>query len=527
MITVIIPVKNGAACIQDCLRGVLSQQSLDNDYEIIVVDDGSVDNTKKIAEDMGVRVISQVNAGPASARNTGAKAAAGDILAFTDADCSPTPYWLKHLTAPFHDPEIVGTKGTYRTLQKSLVARFVQQEYESKYEQMRHQKNIDFIDTYSAAYRKNVFFNNSGFDPALPILEDQELSFRLARKGYQMVFCPNATVYHLHNNTVLKYFLRKFWIGYWKAFMLRWLPEKAVSDSHTLPSQRWQILFLCLAIASLLLGFISIIAWWLALITLGIFLLTSLPFLNQIRQRDVPVLIFALPLLLIRALAQALGLAVGFLFPPRAQQRRTTGLDLPSRSLKRTLDVVGGLACAILSLPIILVCAIAVKLEDGGPVCFKQERAGENGRPFCVIKLRTMVIGAENEVKQILKNNPLRGPVFKIPDDPRVTRVGRFLRRWSLDELPQFWNVLRGEMSLVGPRPEETWIVAQYNDGQRQRLAVKPGITGPMQVSGRGELGMDERLTLELDYINHYSLWKDVALLIRTLPAVFRGKGAF
>jgi lipopolysaccharide/colanic/teichoic acid biosynthesis glycosyltransferase len=121
----------------------------------------------------------------------------------------------------------------------------------------------------------------------------------------------------------------------------------------------------------------------------------------------------------------------------------------------------------------------------------------------------------------------LEGPVFKVPDDPRITPVGRLLRRWSIDELPQFWKVLIGTMSLVGPRPEETWVVAQYNDDERLRLAVKPGMTGPFQIAGRGSLNMEERLALELAYIQDYSLWRDVEILAKTLPAVLRGEGAF
>jgi len=258
-----------------------------------------------------------------------------------------------------------------------------------------------------------------------------------------------------------------------------------------------------------------------------LFFLTDLPFFQQILQADPTLIGTAFPMLLIRAVAQLIGLGVGFLFPPARQQRRTAGLSLPARLLKRLLDIAGGLVGLLLSIPLVLLAALAIKLEDGGPVFFVQERAGENGKPFRLIKLRTMVVGSEGKVDQMLKNNPLRGPAFKFPNDPRVTRIGRILRRYSLDELPQFWNVLGGEMSLVGPRPEETWVVALYNDEQRQRLAIKPGMTGPMQVSGRGELDMQERLALELDYIQHYSLVKDVWYLLRTLPAIITAKGAF
>ena len=148
-------------------------------------------------------------------------------------------------------------------------------------------------------------------------------------------------------------------------------------------------------------------------------------------------------------------------------------------------------------------------------------------QPFRMYKLRTMVAGAETMFDTVAAANPLKGPAVKLPRDPRVTRVGRWLRRWSIDELPQLWNVLRGEMSLVGPRPEEPRIVAQYNDWHRQRLAVKPGLTGPMQVNGRGHLSLDERVQLEIDYIEHYALWRDVEILVRSIPAVITGRGAY
>jgi lipopolysaccharide/colanic/teichoic acid biosynthesis glycosyltransferase len=138
-----------------------------------------------------------------------------------------------------------------------------------------------------------------------------------------------------------------------------------------------------------------------------------------------------------------------------------------------------------------------------------------------------MVVDAEERLPDVLPHSALPGPAFKIPNDPRVTRVGRFMRRWSLDELPQLWNVLRGDMSLVGPRPEEPRIVDLYSDWHRQRLAVKPGLSGPMQVNGRGSLSLDERVRLELDYIDHYSLASDLSILLRSVPAVLSGDGAY
>jgi lipopolysaccharide/colanic/teichoic acid biosynthesis glycosyltransferase len=153
-------------------------------------------------------------------------------------------------------------------------------------------------------------------------------------------------------------------------------------------------------------------------------------------------------------------------------------------------------------------------------------RVGENGRLFRIVKLRTMVIDAEARLANLVDLEQLPEPAFKLQQDPRVTRIGRFLRRTSLDEVPQFYNVLRGEMSLVGPRPEEERIVQRYQDFQRRRLAVKPGMTGPMQVNGRGDLAFGERLQLELEYIDHYSLRRDFEILLRTFPTIFQGHGA-
>jgi len=182
----------------------------------------------------------------------------------------------------------------------------------------------------------------------------------------------------------------------------------------------------------------------------------------------------------------------------------------------RALDILAaliGLLVFALMLPFL---ALAILLDDGWPIFYTQARLGKGAKEFEMLKLRTMIKNAEADGKaQVAEEH-----------DPRVTRVGRFLRRMSMDELPQFWNVLRGEMSLVGPRPEELWVVEGYNDEQRQRLAVKPGLTGPMQIAGRGELDMDSRLALEMDYIRNYSLWKDLRILLQTLPAVLSGKGA-
>ena len=526
LVSVIIPAHNAANTIEECLNAVLAQETTDFEYEVILVDDGSTDATVEIAQSLEVMVVQQENAGPGAARNAGVKASRGEILAFTDSDCAPAPRWLQHLIRPFDDPLVVGVKGTYRTRQTDLVPRFVQQEYEFKYQRLARQETIDFVDTYSAAYRRAPFIANGGFEAALPAAQDAELSFRLARKGYKLVFEPEAVVYHWHGKSVWKYMHRKFRYGYWRYFMSRWLPEKALSNSHTPSTMYWQILLLGLILGVLFpLTFFWPLVGWLLLAALLIFFSTASSMLAHIFRTDRSVIWVAPLLLLARAGALGMGVAYGLIAPPRTQPRTHVGLSRSERFLKRALDLTGASLCLLLFLPVLAIAALAIGLESRGPVIFSQERAGENGKPFQVLKLRSMVVGADAQAGELLED-PFKGLVCKIPDDPRITRVGRFLRRWSLDEIPQFWNVLRGEMSLVGPRPEQTWVVAQYDDVQRQRLAVKPGITGPMQINGRAQLTMDERQVLEVDYINNFSIWRDIRILLRTIPAVISGKGA-
>jgi exopolysaccharide biosynthesis polyprenyl glycosylphosphotransferase len=202
----------------------------------------------------------------------------------------------------------------------------------------------------------------------------------------------------------------------------------------------------------------------------------------------------------------------------------------PPRStlaMKRGLDVlVSGLMLTVLS-PLLLLIAAYIVIDSGTPVFFRQRRAGKEGMPFTVLKFRTMVVDAEDRLAELVDLEELDEPAFKIPDDPRVTRAGRLLRRTSLDELPQLINVLRGDMSLVGPRPEEEAVVALYDERQRIRLAVKPGLTGPMQVYGRGDLTFEERLAMERDYLDNLSVAGDLAILLRTPRAIVRGEGAY
>jgi exopolysaccharide biosynthesis polyprenyl glycosylphosphotransferase len=195
--------------------------------------------------------------------------------------------------------------------------------------------------------------------------------------------------------------------------------------------------------------------------------------------------------------------------------------------LKRAMDVVLSAWLLLCSAPLFLVLAILIKLDSPGPVYFRQVRLGKGGAPFTCYKFRSMRDGADGEVQLLETLNEADGPLFKIRADPRLTRIGRFLRRTSLDELPQLLNAFRGEMSLVGPRPPIPSEVERYEDWHRRRLEVVPGMTGMWQVSGRSQLSFDEMVMLDLYYIENWSLTLDLQILARTIPAVFRASGAF
>ncbi len=220
-----------------------------------------------------------------------------------------------------------------------------------------------------------------------------------------------------------------------------------------------------------------------------------------------------------RVSAQPLGGLMAFSLRPV----RLTGLQAVA---KRTFDIVSSAGAILLLSPVMTLIAVAVKVSSGGPVFFRQERVGYHGRPFTVLKFRTMVADAENRLSELLDLNEATGPLFKMKHDPRVTRVGRFLRKTSLDELPQLVNVLRGDMTVVGPRPPLPREVAQYEEWQMARLEVRPGITGLWQVSGRSELPFEDYVRLDLFYIENWSLAFDLFIIAKTIPTMVSRRGA-
>ena len=241
-------------------------------------------------------------------------------------------------------------------------------------------------------------------------------------------------------------------------------------------------------------------------------------------------------------MAEEMGLTVCVLpefYRPRLSRVRPTYLNgmptlvyraVPENQVllfvKSIVDRLGALCGLTLAAPIMLASAIAIKLESKGPVFFRQTRSGLNGKPFRLFKFRTMCDNAEALKADLADKNEMSGPVFKIKEDPRVTRVGRLLRKTSIDEIPQFINVLNGDMSLVGPRPPLPKEVAQYEPWQRRKLSVRPGVTCTWQVNGRNEVDFDDWMRLDLQYIDNWSLWQDTKILAKTVPAVMKGSGA-
>lgn len=206
---------------------------------------------------------------------------------------------------------------------------------------------------------------------------------------------------------------------------------------------------------------------------------------------------------------------------------RASAIDDYQRMIKRAFDIFFGFIALILALPLMAFSSLMIFLEDGSPVLFRQKRVGENGRLFEMLKFRTMLKNAEQLQSQVEKRDADGNLIHKSKDDPRITKSGRVLRRYSLDELPQFINVIRGDMSLVGPRPELPYLVEKYQPWQRKRFAIPPGITGWWQVNGRSDKPMHLHTEDDLYYITNYSLWLDILILTRTIWVIFVGRGAY
>jgi cellulose synthase/poly-beta-1,6-N-acetylglucosamine synthase-like glycosyltransferase len=314
-VSIVIPTFNGARRIGRTLEAI-QRQTFKGRVEVIVVDDGSRDETAAVVSAFqGTKLLSQPNRGPAAARNNGARAASGEILLFTDDDCVPQPDWIDRMLGPFKNPMVVAAKGAYLTRQKELVARFVQAEYEDKFARMAKHEFIDFIDTYSAAFRRDVFLKYNGYDISFPTAcaEDVELSYRMHRDGLLMAFVPAAQVYHTHPNKLLAYIRKKYKFAYWRVYALALNPHMISGDSHTPQLMKVQIL-LAVATLAAAAGAMALPHPLTVSAFLGgaaTFLATTLPFTARVERRD-PGLAAAGPALFFaRGVAQFAGVALG------------------------------------------------------------------------------------------------------------------------------------------------------------------------------------------------------------------------
>ncbi|MBN1879986.1 exopolysaccharide biosynthesis polyprenyl glycosylphosphotransferase [bacterium] len=767
-ISVIVPAYNAEARIGECLKALNNQTLSRDSYEIIVVNDGSTDNTGGIAKDAGVIVIDQTNQGPAIARNEGVKRAGGDIVVFTDSDCIADPDFLAEMTRPFSDSSVMGVKGAYRTHQTRIWARFAQVEFMERYAKLSRSDSIDFVDSYAAAFKRLVFCQVGGFDAHFPVAnnEDVDLSYKIARLGHKMVFNPDAIVYHTHPDSLKVYLKLKFSRAYWRMLVYRKFPEKIVSDSYTPQSLKLQIMGAGLLIAGLIGGIVSkpllLATPWFLLF----YLAATVPFLFRAAHYDIGLLWFCPIAVFLRSLAFGTGILFGMiaqrrrnrlfpllllfsdsvaaigayflafwsrssllawlmrpfdhtlglylsLFPVvlsilllscqsfglyrekshhsrvkeftsatravshsvlaiviisfflkwdysrffiifywilaiilinvlrtfvrRIQDRlRRKGLqstlsiivgtgttarqlltrlkesgdagqkivgvvddekpgdddsdwssipwmgpvsdldaailtsgaddvfiaksdwphqkvldlvvrcektgagfkiisdlativtggamlssvsgipvidlkeerqDWGRKAVKQFMDFLIGGILLMLLLPLMILTGILVHVLIPGSILVEQERVGRNGRLFKMLRFRV----APNPKGRLLDQSP--------------SGFGRFLQRTHLDELPQFLNVLRGEMSLVGPRPEVPEIVSTYEPWQRKRLDVAPGMTGLWQILGPGDEPLHKNLEYDFYYIKNYCIWMDLSILVQTIPVIFAGKG--
>lgn len=314
--SLIIPAYNAEKTIALCLESALNQSLSREEYEIIVVDDGSTDKTPEIVKRHPVRLIQQENQGPAAARNKGANEAKGDILVFTDSDCELDFDFLKRIVSPIEDdPEIVGVQGSYKTKQKEFMAQFGQVEIETRYKRMAKNKYIDFIGTYAAAYKKDIFQKYGGFDTGFPLAsgEDAEFSYRLSEKGNKMVFNPEAFVYHKHPHTLREYLRVKYWRAYWRIPAYKKNPQKIIKDSYTPQTLKIQILIVGLIGISLFCTLLFGSNLNIPLLLSLIFIISSLPFAVVAFKKEATLGILSPFLLFVRACTFLLGNVSGFI----------------------------------------------------------------------------------------------------------------------------------------------------------------------------------------------------------------------
>lgn len=301
--SLIIPAFNSAATIEATLRSSLHQSIMRADYEVIVVNDGSNDETAEIVARYPVRLISQKNAGPAAARNNGARVARGDVIIFTDSDCELDYRFIEKISEPIlTSAEIDGVQGSYRTRQRGFIARFIQTEIETRYNKIKKNRYIDFIGTYAAAYRRKIFLRHNGFDTGFLSAsgEDAEFSYRLQENNHKLVFCADAFVYHHHPEKLGHYLRVKFFRGYWRVRLHKMHPRKMLDDSYTTIGVKAELLSVPLTPAVVLLGIFDL-RFLLFLIPLVLlFVWNSIPYIRIFRRMSYSRSFLITPVLLVR-----------------------------------------------------------------------------------------------------------------------------------------------------------------------------------------------------------------------------------
>lgn len=311
--SVIIPAYNAEKTLPFCLEALADQSVPKGDYEVIVVDDGSTDDTSNTGSEFNVRYFFQVNQGPGTARNRGAREAKGGLILFTDADCVPDHNWIQEMASPFSDPDVVAVKGAYKTRQTELMARFAQAEFEDRYNLLQKSPSIDMVATYSAAFRKDVFSNMGGFDQSFPVAnnEDTEFSYRLATAGYKMVFNPRALVYHTHSATLREYLKLKFRRGYWRMVVYSRYPDKAMKDTYTPVVIKIQTMLMALSLPLIPSSWFVPNLIYLALLAWVIIIVSSFSFSLKTFKKDKIVGLVSPGVVLLRSLVFTIGSLLG------------------------------------------------------------------------------------------------------------------------------------------------------------------------------------------------------------------------
>ncbi|MBM3127936.1 MAG: glycosyltransferase [Chloroflexi bacterium] len=318
-ISIVIPAYRAQGTIGACLDALRGQTAPDDEV-IVVADDESRETVRALGEPRGARVLTP-NRGAAAARNLGAADARGEIVLFLDADCVPERNWVRAMLAPFADPEIVGACGMKQTKQRGIIPRFIQIEFDYRYDNERALPHIDFIDSGTAGYRRAIFLEQGGFDSRLSDAEDTDLSYRLAERGYKMAFASDAIVYHHHPEALIEYLRRKFTYAFWRADVYARHPRKLASDSRTPQTQKIQGVLVGSLVGSLVISLAWRDALWLAALIVIAFALTTLPFITRYFQRDPVVVLLSPWLIALSALAGSFGLGLGFV---RAKLKRET-----------------------------------------------------------------------------------------------------------------------------------------------------------------------------------------------------------